>query len=114
MRDTLAAANVTLTVIDPMYAAPRRVPETLAKNAAFGFDWSVDTPLTLHETTFADIYAAFDSAQLPRISLTADLCANGTCPGVYEGRPVFTDNNHIATSMAPYFARILDREMIVN
>lgn len=90
-------AGKRVTLIEPLFAAARSVPETLASNIAFKRNWPVDTTLAEHRATFAPIFAAFDSLDnTNRVSLIEPFCADGTCHAVINGRPLFTDNNHLA------------------
>lgn len=111
---TLAESGTQVTLIEPMFSAPRNVPDTLAKNRAFGRTWEVNRPLADHRADFARLFDAFAHAETlgaKRVSLIEDLCASGTCQSVLEGRPVFSDVDHIADGLAPHFAEILAREM---
>lgn len=110
----LRAAGKTVILVEPLYAAPHRVPVTLAHNLAFGTDWPVDTPLADHRRDFALLHAAFDRARQAgalRLSLIDDLCRSGTCPGTLDGTPLFSDGNHIRFGMSPVFADILDKKL---
>ena len=103
----LQAAGKQVVLVDPLFAAARNVPDTLAKNIAFGRTWAVDTPLAQHQQDFARLFEAFSKAQAlgaRRISLIDGLCSGGRCRSVWQGRPVFTDNNHLGLGMMPYFA----------
>ena len=95
----LEAAGKQVTIVEPLFAAARRVPETLASNIAFDRDWPVDTLLADHHATFSTIFAAFDDVQsVRRISLIEPFCKDGVCRAVIDDRPLFTDNNHLAFS----------------
>ena len=106
--------DLKITLIDPLFAAPANVPDTLAYNMIFGLDRPIHKPRAQHEAEFADLYAAFDqqiSPEVRRVSLIEDFCQSGICESLWQGRPVFTDNNHPTLSMAPEFVRIFMREM---
>lgn len=106
----LRAAGKRVILIEPLFAAPRSVPQTLAANLAFGRDWPVDIALSQHQATFAPVFAAFDQVEgegVQRISLIDGFCAGGTCRAVVDGLPLFTDNNHLAFSQSGRMAKIL-------
>ncbi len=114
MTAALTAAGKRVVLIEPLYAAPHRVPDTLARNLAFGQHWPVDTPYAAYRATFAPLFSAFGQAAAAgarRVSLIGELCRSGTCPGTWEGRPVFSDNNHLAFGMSSYMAGVLERQM---
>ncbi|MEM9631237.1 MAG: acyltransferase family protein [Pseudomonadota bacterium] len=95
----LEAAGKQVTIIEPLFAAARPIPETLASNIAFGRSWPVDTLLVDHRATFSTIYAAFDQVQnTRRVSLIEPFCKGGICRAIIDNRPLFTDNNHLAFS----------------
>ncbi|MDC8754950.1 acyltransferase family protein [Erythrobacter sp. sf7] len=102
------AAGKKVTIVEPLFAAPRAVPNTLAGNLAYGRNWSVATPLAEHRETFATVIAAFDQQpSVRRISLLGPFCDQLTCRGVVEGRPLFTDNNHLAQSHSAMIAAVI-------
>jgi hypothetical protein len=112
--EALTAAGKKVVLVEPFYAAPRNVPQTLASNIAFGRDWSVDTLLEAHRNQFRLLYDAFSQAQGPdvrRISLIDHFCADGICRGQWLGRPVFTDNNHPALGMSDVIADVLEEKL---
>lgn len=113
----LRAAGKTVVLIDPLYAAPHRVPATLARNLAFGTDWPVDTPLNAHRYDFALLYTAFERAERSgalRLSLIDDLCRNDICPGTLNDTPLFVDGNHIRFGLSSAFADILDKTLVAQ
>jgi peptidoglycan/LPS O-acetylase OafA/YrhL len=106
----LRAAGKDVVIIEPFYAAPHKVPQTMARNLAFGRDWPVDVALTDHRTHFARADAAFERAAdagAYRVSLIDELCASGICPGQIDGAPVFLDNNHVRKGMSAHIAEAL-------
>ena len=110
----LQAAGKEVVLVEPLFTAPRAVPETLAKNTAFGRSWSVDTPIETYRQHFVQLFEAFEMAEAAgarRISLIRDFCSDGLCRGVRNGQPMFADSNHLAAGMAPEVAEILRREM---
>ncbi|NES93655.1 MAG: hypothetical protein F6K13_33145, partial [Okeania sp. SIO2B9] len=42
--------------------------------------------------------------------LIEPFCTGGTCHAMLDGRPIFTDTNHLAFSMSPRVALILEAE----
>ncbi len=110
----LTAAGKEVKIIEPLFSAAGDVPKMLAQNSAYGWDREIDTPLTDHQKQFARIFAIFDSLNQPRvtrISLIGELCSSGTCKAVWNGRPIFYDNNHVAFGMSRYFGEVLEREL---
>lgn len=104
----LQAAGKRVTIIEPLFAAARRVPETLAANIAFDRDWPIDISLAEHRATFATVSAAFDSLDNVRlVSLIEPFCKDGTCHAVVDGIPLFTDGNHLAFAQSARFANLL-------
>jgi hypothetical protein len=107
----LEAAGKKVTIVDPLFAAPRSVPDTLAGNLAFGRDWAVNTPLAQHERTFAPVLAAMDRMpSVRRISLLSAFCDRKTCRAVVDGRPLFIDNNHLAQAHSAKVASIIESQ----
>lgn len=104
----LQTAGKRVTLIEPLFAAARRVPETLAANIAFDRDWPIDISLADHRATFATVYAAFNSLDnVRRVSLIEPFCEDGTCHTVVDGVPLFTDSNHLAFGQSARFADLL-------
>lgn len=106
----LRAAGKDVVIVEPFYAAPHKVPQTMARNLAFGRDWPIDMALADHRAHFARAYAAFDRAVRVgayRVSLIEELCASGICPGQIDGEPVFIDTNHVRKGMSPFIAQAL-------
>lgn len=111
--ERLIRAGKKVVVVEPLFSSSRNVPLTLAKNLAFGRDWAIDRSLADHETDFAAVFRAFDAAATAgalRMTLLADLCEDGICSAVRSERPLFSDNNHLAASAAPFIAGIFRRE----
>lgn len=105
-------AGKQVILIDPLFAAPRHVPRTLARNIAFGSDWPVDTPLAAHGRNFAALYTSFERAEevgAARISFIDNLCDKNTCHSTYDGLPLFADNNHIRFGLSPLFAEFVSQ-----
>lgn len=111
--ESLVDSGKTVTLIEPLFASPAPVPERLAQNLAFGWDQPVDASLDEHRAEFAELYAAFERAEdagAQRVSLIDELCVDGRCRSVWQGRPVFTDNSHLATGMGSYMAQVLQEQ----
>ncbi|WP_120501873.1 acyltransferase family protein [Roseovarius sp. EL26] len=107
------AAGKQVVLIDPFFAAKGHVPQTLAKNIAFDRDWPTDKPLSQHREEFSYLFKAFEAAQAidaKRLSLIEDLCADGTCRASIDGRPVFSDSNHVTGSMSEELSKVFERE----
>ncbi|MEL6793712.1 MAG: SGNH hydrolase domain-containing protein, partial [Pseudomonadota bacterium] len=113
--EKLAAGGKRMIIVDPLFASPRHAPKTAARNIAFGRDWSIDQPLAAHQETFAPLFAAFDRATAAsdarRVSLLGPFCDGGLCRGLWRGRPVFTDNNHLAFGLSGIVASEIARQM---
>ncbi|MEM1361678.1 MAG: acyltransferase family protein [Pseudomonadota bacterium] len=106
----LTEADKRVTIIEPFFAASRFVPETWARNIAFGRDWPVATPRAEHEAEFAGVLSAFDAVAGPsvrRVSLLDPFCQEGVCRPEIAGVPLFTDNNHLAFAHSARIAEIL-------
>jgi peptidoglycan/LPS O-acetylase OafA/YrhL len=103
-----------VTLIEPLFSAPVSVPQGLAQKLAFGWNQPINTDLDEHRAVFSELYAAFDRAEAAgarRISLIDELCADGICRSAWQGRPVFTDNSHLAFGMTPYIAQVLREKL---
>lgn len=108
---SLESAGKKVTIVDPLFAAPRSVPDTLAGNSAFGRNWSVDTSLAEHQSTFAPVLMAFDRLSgVRRISFLSAFCDQKTCRAVVDGRPLFIDNNHLAQTHSAIIAEMIERQ----
>jgi len=108
----LTEAGLKVSLVEPLFAAARPVPETWAGNLAFGRDWPVAVSLRNHEKEFATVFDAFGSVEGPfvrRISVIDEFCGSGICLPIVNGKPLFTDNNHLAFSKSPLLADIISR-----
>ncbi len=106
----LQQAGKAVILVDPMYRARHPVPQALARAAAFGTQWPLDMPRADYDAQFAHLFAQFEALQergVRRVSLVDDLCRSGTCPALWNGKPVFTDATHMARHMQGYFAQVL-------
>lgn len=105
--DRLRAANKRVTIVEPLFAAAGSVPETLAGNIAFNRNWPVDISVAEHREAFTTVYSAFDNVLEPgvtRISLIEPFCNSVSCRAVVEGRPLFSDGNHLAFGQSALIA----------
>jgi len=115
----LSAPGRKIVLVDPLYAAQAHVPERLARNSVFGRNQSLDKALTQHLAEFAALHAittefARKSPDVQRISLIDNLCADGTCPAIWEGTPMFRDSNHIRFGQSDYFAEELAKTLSLD
>lgn len=97
------AAGKDVVLVDPFYSSSRNAPRTLAINAAFGRNWGIDRSLAGHKAQFEKLFEAFLKMQAigaKRISLIEEYCLDAICSATYQGRPIFTDNNHLADHMS--------------
>lgn len=107
----LKLAGKRVIIVDPLFAAPKFVPETLAGNVAFQRHWKVDVPLAEHQKTFAPVLDAFDRLQgVQRISLLGPLCDRRICRAIVDGQPLFVDNNHVAQVHSNLLASTIDAQ----
>lgn len=112
--ERLRAAGKRVTIIEPLFAAKSDVPTTLASNIAFNRERTVDLPLAEHQADFATVHAAIDDVLgegVRSLSVIDPFCKSGVCRAVVHGKPLFTDNNHIALRHSPLIAAYL-REQI--
>lgn len=110
----LVAAGKQVVLIEPMYFPGADVPEALARQIIFGQERQIDMSKAAYDAHFAHLLQTFEALTRPgvrHVSLIEELCASGTCPAIWEGRPAFADSNHIANSMGPYFARVLAQKL---
>ena len=111
---TFRDAGKVVILVEPFFASPADVSRTMAGNLAYGRNWPIDTPLARHRAEFGKLYAAFTQAAgagALRISLVEDFCPQELCRGNLDGRPVFTDNNHLAHSHSSRVSFIFEREI---
>ena len=105
--------GIQVTLVDPMFYASNRVPQTMARNLHFGRNWEVDKNLKQHEAENAVVHAAFAAEStaltVERVSLIRDLCQGGICRAVKDGAPIYTDGNHVRFGMSDYFAQQLSQ-----
>ncbi|HXS16016.1 MAG TPA: acyltransferase family protein [Polyangiaceae bacterium] len=94
--------------------SPASVPETLARNEAYGTHLPVASALSLYEREYEHLFAAV-AASAPQvtgtISAMSALCPDGTCRFVREGLPLFSDSNHPTLSSAAFFSAIISDEL---
>ncbi|MEM6409326.1 MAG: acyltransferase family protein [Pseudomonadota bacterium] len=110
--ESLQNAGKSVTIVEPLFAARQDVPVTLASNLAFGREWPLNTSLTDHLAEFAPVFSAFDQAQgVTRLSLIEPFCEADICRAVVDGRPLFTDNNHLAFSQSKRIAEIMAKAL---
>ncbi|WP_120501097.1 acyltransferase family protein [Roseovarius sp. EL26] len=110
----LRAAEKKVILVKPMYWARHSVPETLARQLAFGVDWQLDIQKEDYNSRFAHLLTVFDNLSdrgAVAVSLIDELCAQGTCPSLWEEGPVFVDATHIARRMQSYFADQIAHEL---
>jgi hypothetical protein len=106
--ERLQAAGKRVTIVEPLFAAARRVPETRAANIAFDRDWPVNISLAEHRATFVTVSAAFDELDnVRRVSLIEPFCEDGTCYAIVDGVPLFSDGNHLAFGQSGRIAYLL-------
>ena len=111
---TFRDAGKVVILVEPFFASPADVSRTMAGNLAYGRNWPIDTPLARHRAEFGKLYAAFTQAAgagALRISLVEDFCPQELCRGNLDGRPVFTDTNHLAHSHSSRVSFIFEREI---
>ena len=112
--ERLQAAGKRVILVDPMFGAPRHLPNTLAKNLAFGRDWPLANSRAFYEEMNAPLFEAFEAAEatgVTRISLIEDFCDTEVCRTMQDGLPMFIDNNHLSLRIAPVLGEVLAREM---
>lgn len=110
LAESLHAAGKSLMMTDPLFAPPRNLPKTIARNLNFGSDWPIARPESEYRDTFGTLHAMADAAGIRRIDLNAPFCGNGLCIPLLGNQPIFHDTDHIAREVAPFFARILANE----
>lgn len=111
--EKLQAMGKQVVFVDPLFAAKKPVPRTIAGNIAFGRDWQIDVSIDDHYSEFKIVLDAFDeykNSEVKRISIIDDLCATGSCQVTLNGKPVFSDNNHLAFSQMEHFSKIIEKE----
>ncbi|MEO9576782.1 MAG: acyltransferase family protein [Tateyamaria sp.] len=111
--DRLRTAGKQVTIVEPFFAATGDVPVTLAGNIAFNRDRPVDRSLADHMATFTSVHAAMDNVlgqNVRSLSVIDPFCENGICRAVVDGRPLFTDNNHVAMRHSPTIAAYLQEQ----
>jgi peptidoglycan/LPS O-acetylase OafA/YrhL len=100
-----------VVLVEPFFTSPNNVPRTLAKNLAFGRDWPVHQSRMVYDTTFAQLFDAFERSKdlgAKRMSLIDPFCVDDRCDAIFEGRPIFSDNNHIAGWMSQQLSEIFE------
>ena len=81
-----------------------------ALESTFGRELPVDRPMSEHLAEFGwilDAFAGLEGEGVVRVAPKAPFCDAMLCRAVHNGRPVFTDSNHLATSQAGAVAREL-------
>lgn len=115
--EKLRAAGKQVTIVEPLFAATGDVPITLASNIAFNRDRPVDRPHAEHMKTFASVHKAIKNVLgegVRRLSVIDPFCQDGVCSAVVDGKPLFTDNNHIAFRHSPLIAAYLQEQTMLQ
>lgn len=110
----LAAMHRRIVVWEPVPGAKLPVPGTLARDQALGWNRDIRFTRSDYEATYSFLLRALDqnSTRLSaRIRPSASLCSSGFCSIMDDGRPLYSDNAHPAHSQAPFFARIIAKDL---
>lgn len=101
-------------ILEPLFASPNNVPEALAKNIIFGKNLMIDVSVDDHYQQFGRLSYALTRAEQAgagRVSILKYMCSEEVCSGTRGGKPIFTDNNHLAAWTASWVADLLYREL---
>jgi peptidoglycan/LPS O-acetylase OafA/YrhL len=110
LRDLRQAGKSTY-VWEPVVPAKKDVPNTLARNMAFGWHLDIAPGASEHEETFKFLRTALDANRdliNGRISPAARMCKGAVCEIADAQGPLFYDNNHPARSRADYYSQIIE------
>lgn len=102
-----------VVLVDPMFSLPQSAPHALARNAAFGSDWPTTKEMATHLGEFRSLLAAFEHAETvgaQRISLLDMFCDATSCRGTLDGKPIFSDGNHLADWMSESVSHVFQRK----
>lgn len=112
---TLTSGQRRLAIWLPVPGARRSVPDTLARNVQFGWNWDIRFGRAQYERQFAFLTEAL--ARHPEVTPIRPapyICAQGLCQVTRNGRPLYHDEAHPAASQEPFFAGVIARELAVG
>ena len=101
-------------VWEPIPTAKKSVPNTLARNLAFGLHLRIETNRKEHERIFGFMRTALEANRdriKGSISPIPAMCPTGDCMIEQGGAPLFFDNCHSALSRAPFYAEIIEEQL---
>ena len=112
--ERVAEADKRLVIWEPLPPSNTSVPVALAKQDAFGWPAELEYPISRYREEFAPFFNALE--QIPNgrtrsFSPSRLLCAAERCRPVLDGKPVFTDNNHLTYSLRRTWAAELRRQL---
>lgn len=117
LQETVAAfadKNVRTVLIEPFFSTSKSTLRTMASNIAFQRDWPTHEDRSTYEATFARLFDTFSKAErlgAKRVSLIDDFCSANICSGLYEGRPIFTDTNHVASWLSDRLSEVFEAKL---
>lgn len=101
----------------PLPPSMKSLPFSLARSEIFGLGWKLGRGREEFYREYQPIYQIFDSASVNLngvVNPARTMCSSGTCLTMYNGRPIYHDNNHPALSQKEFFANILMDEIDRN
>jgi peptidoglycan/LPS O-acetylase OafA/YrhL len=108
------AAQRPVYMVRPIPEMGFHVPKTLSRRMAFGSNDNMSISMEAYQKRNAWVWAAQDAARdlcgVKLLDPTPYLCRNGRCYVSQNGRPLYTDDNHLSefgnTLLLPMFAEV--------
>ena len=94
----------------PLPPSTKSLPFSLARSEIFGLGWELGRGQKEFYNEYQSIHQVFgsESDNLEGIVDPARVvCSTGTCLTMYNGKPIYYDNNHPAASQKNFFANML-------
>jgi peptidoglycan/LPS O-acetylase OafA/YrhL len=116
-RETLtirSAGGRAIYIWEPLPLAKRSIPETMARNVAFGRDFPIAPDYGEYRRGFSFLWETLDRNKgliAGLISPARMLCPHARCAVSYKGRPLYYDRNHPAFSQSRLFGAMIGRDI---
>lgn len=97
----------------PLPPSTKTLPFSLARSEIFGLDWQLGLQRREFNREYRPIHQIF-GAEIDNLDGIVDpadaMCSTGTCLTKNNGKPIYYDNNHPASSQKAYFANIIESQ----
>ena len=113
----LRNAHSNVFIWKPLPTSRFSLPETMARSLLLGHQWRLDLQLEAFHSEMAFFDTALDRADVPasaRVDPSMIICPAARCLFVRNGLPIYSDTNHPAQRLTPWFAELLGRSISIR